>query len=65
VRFSSASTISGAILANYSFGDDSPLPGVSLPIRFEYIGSTGNAASGAYPPAHMHPRAWAKVAFGA
>jgi len=45
--FSSASTIGGAILANYSFGDDSPLPGVSLPIRFEYIGSTGSAAAGA------------------
>ena len=45
--FSSASTIGGAILANYSFGDDSPLPGVSLPFRFEYIGSTGSAANGA------------------
>jgi hypothetical protein len=45
--FSSASTIGGAILANYTFGDDSPLPGVSLPIRFEYIGSTGSAAAGA------------------
>jgi hypothetical protein len=43
----SASTIGGAILANYSFGDDSPLPGVSLPIRFEYIGSTGGLAKGA------------------
>ena len=45
--FSSASTIGGAILANYSFGDDSFLPGVSLPVRFEYIGSTGSAAAGA------------------
>jgi hypothetical protein len=45
--FSSASTIGGAILANYSFENDSPLPGVSLPIRFEYIGSTGSAAVGA------------------
>ena len=45
--FSSASTIGGAILANYTFGDDSPLPGISLPIRFEYIGSTGSAAAGA------------------
>jgi hypothetical protein len=44
---SSASTIGGAILANYSFGDDSFLPGVSLPVRFEYIGSTGSAANGA------------------
>jgi hypothetical protein len=45
--FSSGSTIGGAILANYSFGDDSPLPGVSFPFRFEYIGSTGNLANGA------------------
>src|SRR5271166_3990470 len=45
--FSSGSTIGGAILANYSFGDDSPLPGVSLPVRFEYIGSTGSLAAGA------------------
>ena len=45
--FSSASTIGGAILANYSFGDDSFLPGVSLPVRFEYLGSTGSAANGA------------------
>src|SRR6516165_2549613 len=45
--FSSGSTIGGAILANYSFGDDSPLPGVSLPFRFEYIGSTGSGANGA------------------
>jgi hypothetical protein len=45
--FSSASTIGGAILANYSFADDSPLPGVSLPVRFEYIGSTGSLANGA------------------
>jgi hypothetical protein len=34
-------------LANYSFGDDSPLPGFSLPVRFEYISSTGSLASGA------------------
>ena len=39
---SSGSTIGGAILANYSFGDDSFLPGFSLPARFEYIGSTGS-----------------------
>ena len=42
--FSSGSTIGGAILANYSFGDESFLPGVSLPVRFEYIGSTGSLA---------------------
>jgi len=45
--FTSASTYGGAILANYSFGEGSPLPGVSLPIRFEYIASTGSAANGA------------------
>jgi hypothetical protein len=45
--FSSGSTIGGAILANYSFGDGSPLPGFSLPVRFEYIGSTGSLADGA------------------
>jgi len=45
--FTSASTYGGAILANYSFAEDSPLPGVSIPIRFEYLSSTGNAANGA------------------
>lgn len=45
--FTSGSTIGGAILANYSFGNDSPLPGFSLPFRFEYIGSSGSAANGA------------------
>jgi hypothetical protein len=45
--FTSASTLGGAILANYSFGDDSPLPRLSLPIRFEYISSTGSPADGA------------------
>jgi len=44
--FTSAATYGGAILASYSFGDDSPLPGFSIPIRFEYISSTGNIASG-------------------
>ncbi|HXO92332.1 MAG TPA: outer membrane beta-barrel protein [Stellaceae bacterium] len=42
-----ASTFGGAILANYSFGDDTLLSGVSLPVRFEYIGTTGKAANGA------------------
>lgn len=42
-----ASTYGGAILANYSFAADSPLSGVSLPVRFEYIASTGSAAAGA------------------
>ena len=45
--FTSAATYGGAILANYSFGGDSPLPGVSLPFRFEYLGSTGSVANGA------------------
>jgi len=45
--FQSASTYGGAILANYSFPDTSPLPGVSLPVRLEYIASTGSAAAGA------------------
>jgi putative OmpL-like beta-barrel porin-2 len=43
----SASTFGGAILANYSFGENTALSGVSLPLRFEYIASTGNAANGA------------------
>jgi hypothetical protein len=43
----SASTAGGAILVNYSFGDASPLPGVSLPVRLEYISSTGSLANGA------------------
>ena len=33
--FTSASTYGGAILANYSFPEESPLSGFSLPIRFE------------------------------
>ncbi len=45
--FSSASTYGGAILVNYSFPDDSWLPGFSLPARFEYIASTGSVADGA------------------
>lgn len=45
--FSSASTYGGAILANYSFGEGSFLPGFSIPIRFEYISSTGSTANGA------------------
>jgi putative OmpL-like beta-barrel porin-2 len=44
---SAASTYGGAILANYSFGEDSPISGVSLPLRFEYLASTGNLANGA------------------
>jgi hypothetical protein len=45
--FTDASTYGGAILANYSFGEGSPLPGFSIPIRFEYISSTGSTANGA------------------
>ena len=41
-----ASTYGGAILANYTFGEDTPLSGFSVPIRFEYISSTGSLASG-------------------
>jgi hypothetical protein len=44
--FTSASTYGGAVLANYTFGEDTPLSGFSLPIRFEYISSTGSLASG-------------------
>jgi len=40
-------TFGGAVLANYTFGEDSILPGVSLPLRLEYISSTGKAANGA------------------
>src|SRR5215469_17880885 len=43
----SASTAGGGILVNYSFGDDTPLPGFSFPVRLEYISSTGNVANGA------------------
>ena len=35
------------MLLNYSFGDGSPLAGVSLPVRLEYISSTGSLANGA------------------
>jgi len=44
--FTSAATYGGAILANYTFGENTPLSGFSLPIRFEYISSTGSLASG-------------------
>jgi hypothetical protein len=45
--FTAAATYGGAILANYSFPEESFLPGFSIPIRFEYISTTGNAANGA------------------
>lgn len=41
-----ASTMGGAVLAKYSFASDGPLSGVSLPIRFEYISSSGSATDG-------------------
>jgi Putative beta-barrel porin-2, OmpL-like. bbp2 len=34
-------------LANYTFGENTALSGFSLPVRFEYIASTGNVANGA------------------
>lgn len=39
-----ASTMSGALLAKYSFGSDTPMAGVSLPVRFEYISSSGSSS---------------------
>lgn len=39
-----ASTFGGALLVNYSFA---AVAGLSLPMRLEYIGSTGTAADGA------------------
>jgi Putative beta-barrel porin-2, OmpL-like. bbp2 len=45
--FTSASTFGEAILINYSFGEGSALTGFSLPLRLEYISSTGSLASGA------------------
>jgi hypothetical protein len=42
-----ASTAGGGLLLNYSFDDGSPLAGVSLPVRLEYISSTGSLADGA------------------
>ena len=43
----SASTYSGALLASYAFDAKSKLAGFSLPVRAEYIASTGDGASGA------------------
>jgi hypothetical protein len=41
-----ASTFGGAVLAKYSFSADSGLEGVSLPVRFEYISSSGSTTDG-------------------
>ena len=48
----SASTTGGALLLNYAFDEKSaigglPLAGVNLPVRLEYISSTGTVAGGA------------------
>jgi hypothetical protein len=48
----SASTYGGAVLASYDFGSDAVpaalrTPGFQLPVRLEYISSTGSAAGGA------------------
>ena len=47
-----ASTYGAALLMNYAFPSDAhiagwKMAGVSLPVRFEYIASTGNVANGA------------------
>ena len=47
-----ASTYGAALLMNYAFPSDAQIgglkmAGVSLPVRFEYIASSGNAANGA------------------
>jgi hypothetical protein len=36
----------GAVLVNYAFDSNGPLAGVSLPFRFEYIGTTGSRSRG-------------------
>lgn len=43
----SASTFGGALLVSYAFDAKSKLAGFSLPVRVEYIASTGEAADGA------------------
>jgi hypothetical protein len=48
----SASTYGAALLASYDFGSDAApaavrTPGLKLPVRIEYISSTGSATSGA------------------
>jgi hypothetical protein len=50
--FDSASTYGAAVLASYDFGSDATpaavrTPGFKLPVRVEYIGSSGNGARGA------------------
>jgi len=48
----SASTLGGALLMSYDFGSDATpaglrLPGFKLPVRLEYISSSGDADNGA------------------
>lgn len=43
----SASTAGGAMMARYAFADDTSLKGVSLPVRVEYISSSGGTSDGA------------------
>jgi hypothetical protein len=42
-----AETFGGAVLASYQFDSKSNLAGLSLPVRFEYIHSTGSETDGA------------------
>lgn len=42
-----AATFGGALLASYQFDSGSDLAGLSVPVRFEYIHSTGSATNGA------------------
>jgi hypothetical protein len=41
-----ATTLAGAVFVKYGFSSDGPLNGVSLPVRFEYISSSGSAHDG-------------------
>ncbi|HZK99829.1 MAG TPA: outer membrane beta-barrel protein [Caulobacteraceae bacterium] len=44
--FHSATTFGGALFIDYSFGGKSRLAGFSLPVRFEYITTSGGPADG-------------------
>jgi hypothetical protein len=41
-----ASTVAGAVFIKYAFPADTPLEGVSLPLRVEYISASGSANDG-------------------
>jgi Putative beta-barrel porin-2, OmpL-like. bbp2 len=45
--FHNAETYGGALYANYTFDPHSTLAGFSIPVRAEYIASTGSVADGA------------------